>query len=291
MFENDTVFFVTNRTIQGRFLLTPTTEINNAIGAVLANAVCRYQVQLFAFAFLSNHYHLIVKTPKGNLSQFMQFLNANIAKRVAKIVDWPDKVWARRFSAEPILDNAALEERLQYVVSHGVKEGLVERVREWPGLHCVQFILEDKQEDFVWKAGSSQNAEHETEGDTSDSCPLKTTRFPVWNDLSQSELRSKIENMIAVIENEAHEQRKGRVLGVKSILECNPHHRPSAKKSLIRPMCHASKPDLITDYKSKYKKFVESYRSSLDDLVAAASKLVLPTAAYWPPPIALGLSP
>jgi hypothetical protein len=51
-----------------------------------------------------------------------------------------NRVWTgeptgpRRYSAEPVLDDEALMGRLRYVLAHGVKEGLVEKSAEWPGL-------------------------------------------------------------------------------------------------------------------------------------------------------------
>ncbi|WP_239013969.1 hypothetical protein [Archangium violaceum] len=48
-------------------------------------------------------------------------------------MDWSGGFWARRYSAELVLDDAALMGRQRYVLAHGVKEGLVDRCTEWPG--------------------------------------------------------------------------------------------------------------------------------------------------------------
>jgi hypothetical protein len=40
-----------------------------------------------------------------------------------------------------VLDDTALVGRLRYVLAHGVKEGLVERSAEWPGLTCLPQLL------------------------------------------------------------------------------------------------------------------------------------------------------
>ncbi len=34
-----------------------------------------YQVRIHAYVLMSNHFHLIVETPKGNLSEFMRHFN------------------------------------------------------------------------------------------------------------------------------------------------------------------------------------------------------------------------
>jgi hypothetical protein len=44
-------------------------------------------------------------------------------------VDWPDKVWTRRYQSIVVSnEEMAQVERFRYLLSHGVKEGLVGRV-------------------------------------------------------------------------------------------------------------------------------------------------------------------
>jgi hypothetical protein len=53
----------------------------------------------------------------------MQYLRANLSRKVGRLVDWSGGFWERRYSAEPVLDDEALVGRLRYVLAHGVKEG------------------------------------------------------------------------------------------------------------------------------------------------------------------------
>lgn len=43
----------------------------------LAQTVKSYDIVLYAFVLMNNHYHLLVKTPKANLSRFVQRLNTS----------------------------------------------------------------------------------------------------------------------------------------------------------------------------------------------------------------------
>ena len=63
----------------------------------------------------------------------MKYFLGNVSKKAARLVDWSDKLWERRFHASAVLDPQALEGILKYILAHGVKEGLVRRVDEWPG--------------------------------------------------------------------------------------------------------------------------------------------------------------
>jgi REP element-mobilizing transposase RayT len=52
---------VTCRTIQGRYLLTPSNELNEILLGALGRAQQLYRVGICAFAFASNHFHLLLR--------------------------------------------------------------------------------------------------------------------------------------------------------------------------------------------------------------------------------------
>jgi hypothetical protein len=54
------------------------------------------------------------------------------------LTDWRGPVFDRRYEMTVVTDeDAAQIERLRYVLAQSVKEGLVERLAQWPGVHCV----------------------------------------------------------------------------------------------------------------------------------------------------------
>lgn len=132
LLEPDGIYFITARCLQARMLMRPDKRVTDIIGGVLARAIARFGVEVFAVSFVSNHFHLIVRSAADHIPDFMQYLRCNIAKKVGAVRNWHGKFWDRRYDAEPILDDAALEARLRYVVSHGVEEGLVSSCLWWP---------------------------------------------------------------------------------------------------------------------------------------------------------------
>ncbi len=142
-FDPQTIYFLTSRTIQSRLLMAPSDKANELIGGILARAVRQCEIELFAYVFTSNHFHLMARAPSAiAMSKFMQRLQSNIAVKVGRLVDWRGRFFARRYSAEPVVDEGAQVERLGYILSHGVKEGLVSAVKQWPGLSGAQALLD-----------------------------------------------------------------------------------------------------------------------------------------------------
>ena len=43
----------------------------------LRGSLAIYQVELHAYVLMSNHFHLMVSTPRGNLSEFMRHFNVS----------------------------------------------------------------------------------------------------------------------------------------------------------------------------------------------------------------------
>jgi hypothetical protein len=202
---------VTCRTLHGRLLLRPSPELNDITAGILGRAQRLYPVHLVAFQALSNHYHalLFVKDAK-RLAEFARYLNSNLAREVARLTGWTGKVWEKRY--QPILvsgEEEAQAARLKYVLSHGVKENLVARLREWPGLHCVRQIVDGEPLTGTWFDRTQEHAARRRRGEDPD--PLQYTSsetvtlspLPCWKHLSPEAYRERIRKMADGIEEEA----------------------------------------------------------------------------------------
>src|SRR2546428_76474 len=76
------VYHVISRTFQGALLLTPGPELNDLIAGVLARAQELYtSVRLFAYAFMSNHFHLMLQGPPAQIPAFVGFLKGEVSRR------------------------------------------------------------------------------------------------------------------------------------------------------------------------------------------------------------------
>ncbi len=139
--EPDTPYHVITRTFQGRCLLTPTRKLNEIIAGVIGRAqlLCPH-VRLYAYAFLSNHAHLLMQGPPDEVVDFIAFVKREISRRHGRNIDWREAMWGQYVCAA--LPSAASQiSCFKYILSQGVKEGLVRRPEEWPGVHVAkQFV-------------------------------------------------------------------------------------------------------------------------------------------------------
>ena len=87
--QPSTIYFVTDRCLQGRFLLRPSPTANAIIAGVLAHALERFKVTLYGHCFMSNHYHLLLSAfSASELAAFMQYFKGNLARKLGRYHDW-----------------------------------------------------------------------------------------------------------------------------------------------------------------------------------------------------------
>jgi REP element-mobilizing transposase RayT len=241
------MYFVTARTFQARMLLTPSPAINQAIGGALARAVELTGVELHAFVVMSNHLHLLVSARGASLSKFMQSFLGNVSRKVGRAVRWSGSLWQRRFSAEHVLDDEAALGRLRYILSHGVKEGLVRHPADWPGLSCLHLLRDGGEERHLffhwarrWKNGTLvEGGDNLWDARWAEEVALRLTPLPCWSDLSRQSQRQQVDLMVASITDGATHAHQN-VPGADVIVRQSPHHRPARSKKSPKPLCHAS---------------------------------------------------
>src|SRR3954466_15720868 len=139
-----TLVFITCRTIQGRYLFRPGPQFNDLFLGVLGRVQKRYQLQLCAVCVLSSHFHLLLLVEDARqLMRFMQDLKSKLAIEVNRLTGWRGTVFARRYDSAVVTEEEGAQvERLLYILSNSVKEGLVERPQDWPGVHGAKALLD-----------------------------------------------------------------------------------------------------------------------------------------------------
>ena len=98
----------------------------------ILGAVCkRFNWACHAWCQMSNHYHLVLETPEGNLSQGMRQLNGVYTQSVNRAHHRVGHVFQGRYKAILVEKDAYLLELSRYVVLNPVRAGMVKRPEQW----------------------------------------------------------------------------------------------------------------------------------------------------------------
>jgi REP element-mobilizing transposase RayT len=290
--EGGALVEVTCRTLHSRFLLRPTPDVNDIVVGVLGRAQRMYPLRICAYAFLSSHFHLILDVEDAlQLSGFMRYVNSNLARKIGRLVGWRDKIWARRYQAIVISsEEAAQIERFRYVLAHGVKEGLVEKVTDWPGLHCAQALLTGETVTGHWFDDTQAYAARRR-GEELDRMRFATLEtltlspLPCWKHLPDEKQRKLVTDLIVEIESEAaaRRQRTGsQVLGASAVRGQHPFDRPQKPKKSPAPLFHAASKAIRRELYEMYGWFVGAFREASEKLRAGDRLVPFPTGSFPP---------
>jgi putative transposase len=87
---------------------------------------------VLAYCLMDNHYHLVLQTPSGQLSQGFCELNSGFARVMNLRHGRGNHLFGRRFWSELIERESHMLEAARYVVLNPVRAGICERPEQWP---------------------------------------------------------------------------------------------------------------------------------------------------------------
>lgn len=273
-----------------------TNSIPNIIGSCLARAVENFGVHLYAFVWMSNHGHLLLRAPNNNLPEFMTYLNGQIALEVNRFLGRRHQLWPRRYSAAPVLDEAMERELLGYILANPQNAGLVESIEQWSGVSSASFLLQNRTEPFL---RFDRTAWHEHGRPTNiapflSTTELKHTLLPQLETLEEEELVEKVLELIRrklnqpqkpdhVTRKYLHKNKRRDV--VRRRLEKRaviPTDRPAYSERSSQPLCHTTNPFLRECYEKWHRAFRVAYRASANRYKKGDVRIEFPPGSFAP---------
>jgi putative transposase len=91
----------------------------------------RFQVDVFAFVLMRNHYHLLLRTNSANLSRAMQWLGLSYARRLNNRLGRCGHLFQGRFKAMVVESDAYMVELSCYIHRNPLRAKVVKRLIEY----------------------------------------------------------------------------------------------------------------------------------------------------------------
>jgi hypothetical protein len=169
-------------------------------------------------------------------------------------------------SEEPAVQVA----RLRYLLAAGVKENLVDRVADWPGVHSATALVEGTPLTGRWynrtKEYAARQLRREKEVDPEQYAiehEIVLEPLPCWEHLPESTWRSYVADLVAEIDEAAARERERtgkKSLGVRKILRVRPTRRPLKVDKSPKPRVHAIAGEVFRRWRELYREVIQAYR-------------------------------
>ena len=181
-----------------------------------------------------------------------------------------------------------------------MKEGLVERTTEWPGLHCAEALRDGKPLEGVWvdQTGLTRARRKRKKLVEKDERPepvdpkdfetkyeLELEPLPCWGGLKPIERRQKVRELILEVEKAAEARRGAEdnsVVGQLTVIEQDPDAQPTKTKRSPKPLVHAASKAMREAYRTAYDAFVKAFRAAADLLRGGNRLAEFPRWAFPP---------
>lgn len=138
-------YFVTRRCLERRYFMRPDAATDNAFVYCLALAAQRTHVDVILPYAASNHYHAVVHDRDGRIPEFLEYFHKLFARSQNALRGRWESFWTNVPPSVVLLAQPAdVLAKLVYTASNPVKDRLVERAHQWPGINGYRNLLSGK---------------------------------------------------------------------------------------------------------------------------------------------------
>lgn len=116
---------------RGRQRLFHGDEYYQAFLHTLDEAHQRFGLQILCYCLMSNHYHLLVKTPEANLGRAMRHINGQYTQRYNRLKNIDGSLFRGRYKAIPVESDSYQLQLSRYIHRNPVEAKMLERLEDY----------------------------------------------------------------------------------------------------------------------------------------------------------------
>lgn len=137
---------------RGRQLIFPESDFYQAFLQGIDEAHRRFGLEVHAYCLMGNHYHLLVRTPRGNLSRAMRHVNGLYTQRYNRLKKTDGPLFRGRYKAILVDASSYLLQVSRYIHRNPVETTtpLVAAIKEYPWSSYPAYLSSKQRPDWLY---------------------------------------------------------------------------------------------------------------------------------------------
>ena len=284
-----TTYLITRRCTQRKYLARPSEKNNQILLFCMIHAANKYKIDIHAYVFMGNHYHIILTDPHRNLAKFMAWLNQFSSKCLNHTYHRWENVWnssrygavtlREGFGEDPLYDSEEVIEKIIYTLANPVQAGLVNRGYKWPGAWSPPMLMASG---YIEAERPKYFSEY---GVVPKRVRMKLCPPPGFSHMSPEEFVKMINKQLKEKEDEIQKLFKAqgrKFIGAKRIRAQNPESRPRTQEAhrQLNPRVACKDKWKRIEILKRLKHFWAAYKEAFDWFCAGKRDVVFPAGTY-----------
>ena len=146
----DAWYHVMNRGRRGEEVFEGKKDYNEFID-LLKDLADEYNVNIAAYCLMTNHYHLLIQTPEGNISRSMRHLNGVYAQRYNRFHHCDGQLFRGRYKCIVVDADSYLLELVRYIHRNPIEAGMAENLSKYTWSSHNGYLSGAKKWDWLHK--------------------------------------------------------------------------------------------------------------------------------------------
>lgn len=130
--QSEFPYHVVAKTINGDWFSVPIERVWEIMSEQLYFIHRAYDLNIISFVLMSNHFHLLIRTPRANLSEAMGWFMRETSRSLTEEANRENQTWAGRYYRSVIRPYHHFLHAYKYVYANPLKAGIVARAEMYP---------------------------------------------------------------------------------------------------------------------------------------------------------------
>lgn len=145
----DAWYHIMNRGRRGEEIFSKPSDYKTFI-ELLKEAADLWNIRISAYCLMSNHYHLLIQTPQGNISRCMRHINGVYTQRYNRSHRCDGQLFRGRYKSILVEQDSYLLELVRYIHRNPLRAGMVDNLAQYAWSSHQGYVSRARKWDWLY---------------------------------------------------------------------------------------------------------------------------------------------